>query len=53
MRTNTRLKGADLLLYPTAIGDEPSDVVDSPNTPKMWQNVMIARYSKLLLSSCS
>lgn len=35
------LKGADLLLYPTAIGSEPNDIVSSPNTPKMWQTVMM------------
>ena len=35
------LSGADLLLYPTAIGSEPSDVVSSPNTPAMWQRAMI------------
>ncbi len=34
------LQGADLLLYPTAIGSEPSDVVSSPNTPAMWQRAM-------------
>lgn len=35
------LQGADLLLYPTAIGSEPADVVHSPNTPAMWQRAMI------------
>lgn len=35
------LKGADLLLYPTAIGSEPSDQVSTPNTPEMWQRAMI------------
>ena len=35
------LGGADLLLYPTAIGSEPTDTVSSPNTPAMWQRAMI------------
>lgn len=35
------LKGADLLLYPTAIGSEPADQVATPNTPQMWQRVML------------
>lgn len=35
------LKGADLLLYPTAIGSEPEDQVSTPNTPEMWQKVMV------------
>ncbi len=34
------LQGADLLLYPTAIGSEPQDQVSSPNTPAMWQRAM-------------
>lgn len=34
------LQGADLLLYPTAIGSEPLDQVDTPNTPAMWQRAM-------------
>ena len=33
------LLGADLLLYPTAIGSEPSEV-ESPNTHHMWQRAM-------------
>lgn len=35
------LKGADLLLYPTAIGSEPAGEVETPNTPDMWQRAMI------------
>ncbi len=35
------LLGADLLLYPTAIGSEPADVVATPNSPAMWQRAMI------------
>jgi N-carbamoylputrescine amidase len=35
------LQGADLLLYPTAIGSEPADQVATPNTPAMWQRAMI------------
>ena len=35
------LKGADLLLYPTAIGSEPAAEVETPNTPDMWQRAMI------------
>jgi N-carbamoylputrescine amidase len=35
------LQGADLLLYPTAIGSEPADQVETPNTPDMWQRAMI------------
>lgn len=35
------LQGADLLLYPTAIGSEPSEQVATPNTPAMWQRAMI------------
>lgn len=35
------LQGADLLLYPTAIGSEPSGEVETPNTPDMWQRAMI------------
>ncbi len=35
------LKGADLLLYPTAIGSEPQGEVETPNTPDMWQRAMI------------
>lgn len=35
------LQGADLLLYPTAIGSEPLDQVSTPNTPAMWQRAMI------------
>lgn len=35
------LQGADLLLYPTAIGSEPEDQVETPNTPAMWQRAMI------------
>jgi N-carbamoylputrescine amidase len=35
------LQGADLLLYPTAIGSEPTDQVATPNTPDMWQRAMI------------
>ena len=35
------LQGADLLLYPTAIGSEPADQVSTPNTPAMWQRAMI------------
>lgn len=35
------LQGADLLLYPTAIGSEPADLVETPNTPAMWQRAMI------------
>jgi N-carbamoylputrescine amidase len=35
------LSGADLLLYPTAIGSEPAETVASPNTPAMWQRAMI------------
>lgn len=34
------LQGADLLLYPTAIGSEPIEQVDTPNTPAMWQRAM-------------
>ena len=34
------LQGADLLLYPTAIGSEPLDQVATPNTPAMWQRAM-------------
>ncbi len=33
------LMGADLLLYPTAIGSEPEGV-ESPNTHHMWQRAM-------------
>lgn len=35
------LQGADLLLYPTAIGSEPAGEVETPNTPDMWQRAMI------------
>ena len=35
------LQGADLLLYPTAIGSEPTDQVESPNSYEMWQRAMI------------
>jgi N-carbamoylputrescine amidase len=35
------LQGADLLLYPTAIGTEPTDQVASPNTPDMWMRAML------------
>ncbi len=35
------LQGADLLLYPTAIGSEPEDVVETPNTPDMWRRAMV------------
>jgi N-carbamoylputrescine amidase len=35
------LQGADLLLYPTAIGSEPVAEVETPNTPDMWQRAMI------------
>jgi N-carbamoylputrescine amidase len=35
------LKGADILLYPTAIGSEPATEVETPNTPEMWQRAMI------------
>ncbi len=34
------LQGADLLLYPTAIGSEPTEQVETPNTPAMWQRAM-------------
>ncbi len=34
------LQGADLLLYPTAIGSEPAELVETPNTPAMWQRAM-------------
>lgn len=34
------LLGADLLLYPTAIGSEPAEV-DTPNSHHMWQRAMI------------
>ena len=34
------LQGADLLLYPTAIGSEPVDQVATPNTPALWQRAM-------------
>ena len=34
------LHGADLLLYPTAIGSEPTELVATPNTPAMWQRAM-------------
>lgn len=34
------LKGADLLLYPTAIGSEPLEV-GTPTDSKMWQRVMV------------
>lgn len=33
------LKGADFLLYPTAIGSEPAEV-SSPNSHHMWQRAM-------------
>lgn len=33
------LMGAELLLYPTAIGSEPGEV-ESPNTHHMWQRAM-------------
>ncbi|MBC7646585.1 MAG: N-carbamoylputrescine amidase [Pseudopedobacter sp.] len=33
------LLGADLLLYPTAIGSEPSEV-ETPNSFQMWQRAM-------------
>jgi N-carbamoylputrescine amidase len=33
------LLGADLLLYPTAIGSEPSEV-ETPNSYQMWQRAM-------------
>ena len=35
------LQGADLLLYPTAIGSEPVEQVATPNTPAMWQRAMV------------
>lgn len=35
------LLGADLLLYPTAIGSEPAGVVATPNSPAMWQRAMV------------
>lgn len=35
------LQGADLLLYPTAIGSEPVDQVGTPNSFEMWQKAMI------------
>lgn len=35
------LQGADLLLYPTAIGSEPEDQVASPNSFQMWQRAMV------------
>ena len=35
------LRGADLLLYPSAIGSEPADQVLTPNTSAMWQRAMI------------
>ncbi len=35
------LQGADLLLYPTAIGSEPAGEVATPNTPDMWQRAMV------------
>jgi N-carbamoylputrescine amidase len=35
------LRGADLLLYPTAIGSEPVDQVLTPNTSAMWQRAMV------------
>ncbi len=35
------LQGADLLLYPTAIGSEPADIVETPNTPDMWRRAMV------------
>ena len=35
------LKGADLLLYPTAIGSEPDALVATPNTWSMWQRAMV------------
>ena len=34
------LLGADFLLYPTAIGSEPSEV-QTPNTHVMWQRAMV------------
>lgn len=34
------LLGADLLLYPTAIGSEPAEVA-SPNSHNMWQRAML------------
>jgi N-carbamoylputrescine amidase len=34
------LQGADLLLYPTAIGSEPMGEVSTPNTPLMWKRAM-------------
>lgn len=34
------LLGADLLLYPTAIGSEPLEV-ESPNSHEMWQRAMV------------
>ncbi len=33
------LKGADFLLYPTAIGSEPAEV-ETPNSHQMWQRAM-------------
>lgn len=33
------LRGADFLLYPTAIGSEPAEV-ESPNSYQMWQRAM-------------
>jgi N-carbamoylputrescine amidase len=34
------LQGAEILLYPTAIGSEPESA-DTPDTRQMWQRVMI------------
>lgn len=35
------LRGADLLLYPTAIGSEPATEVATPNSPAMWRRAML------------
>ena len=43
------LKGADLLLYPTAIGSEPQDQVATPNTPDMWRRAMVGH---AVVNSC-
>ena len=52
-RTMTLL-GADLLLYPTAIGSEPAQV-ESPNTYQMWQRAMIghAVVNSTYLAGCN
>jgi len=48
------LLGADLLLYPTAIGSEPAQV-ESPNTYQMWQRAMMghAVVNSTYLAGCN